>query len=234
MSVLDYFDEVRQSLAENNVEEVAKNLERLGYHSDGTIDSHNFESKVNLCAFLSLVASIADCVDISEEIAHVIIDRASCVVEPDLMLSLIIHHKSIKKPSYNAIPVNVRKALRDDGYDEKIGKQIANLSDKATEALMFYIILELNRWDSKYTASLMRAAYRTMGGGMFFAFMGLSVVEPQIDVPSIGIIVGGKGEIAPPEGNVIAVRVEVVNRGRDGRKSKGTTDVPEEGDSLKA
>ena len=234
MSVLDYFDEVRQSLTENNVEEVANNLERLGYHSDGTIDSHSFKSKVNLCAFLSLVASIADCVDISEEVAHAIIDRASCVVEPDLMLSLIIHRKSIKKPSYNAIPVNVRKALRDDGYDEKIGKQIANLSEKETEALMFYVILELNRWDSKYTASLMRAAYRTMGGGMFFAFMGLSIIEPQINVPSIGIIVGGKGEITPPEGNVIAVRIEVANHGRDGRKSKGATDESEEGDSLKA
>ena len=234
MNVLDYFDEVRQSLTENDVEEVAKNLERLGYHSDGTIDGHSFKSKVNLCAFLSLVASIADCVDISEEVAHAIIDRASCVVEPDLMLSLIIHHKSIKKPSYNTIPANVRKALRDGEKEEKIGKQIANLSDKATEALMFYIVLELNRWDSMYTASLMRAAYRTMGGGMFFAFMGLSIIEPQINVPSIGIIVGGKGEIAPPEGNVIAVRVEVANRGRDGRKSKGVTDEPEEGDDLKA
>ena len=69
---------------------------------------------------------------------------------------------------------------------------------------------------------------------MFFAFMGLSVVEPQIDVPSIGIIVGGKGEITPPEGNVIAVRIEVANHGRDGRKSKGATDESEEGDSLKA
>ena len=238
MKMLDRMNEVRQLYADDNAEGFVKLLEEWGY-SDGKYVCHSPIYKARLCLYLGLGAAVVDSIGLSEEAADAIIDHVYGVVDPFTMLSLIVQHKKIKKPNYNHIPMNIRKALKEDVYSESVKEQIAGLSDEVTKAVMFYVVNEIETIKTKYVAPLLKAGFRMIDKGLFFAFLSLSLEEPKNGPLTIGIVIGGDGKNAPINCEIIPVLIDLSEVDKNGQKPEKAEEEPadeskEEDDSTQA
>ena len=225
MNTLDCLNEVRQLYADNNAEGFTELLEEWGY-SDGRYGCHCPVHKNRLCLYLGLGAAVVDSIGLSEEAADAIIDHVYGVVDPFTMLSLIVQHKTIKKPNYNHIPMNIRKALKENAYSESVEEQIAGLSDEVAKAVMFYVVNEIENIKTKYVAPLLKAGYRMIDKGLFFAFLSISIEEPKNGLPGMGIVIGGNGKIAPISCEIIPVMMDLLGADKNGQEPEKAEEKP--------
>ena len=236
-TTLDYFDEIRQLFSEDDAAGITRELEAMGYHSGDSYECHCQKHRRQLCLFLGLAAALTKNKSYSEETTRAIIDCVSSAIDTFTACSYIIHYKSIKKPrSYNCIPFSIRKALSQDAYTEEVGKQITELNPEKTEALLFYITDKIDRMEFRFTAPLLKAAYRTIDNAMFYVFLEFSVKQPENNSPSIGVLISGPGEMLFG-GEMIPVQMSF-RKGNKGQQpeegKKEATGAPKEDDSTKA
>lgn len=236
-TTLDYLDEIRQLFSEDDAAGITSELEGSGFRSDGSNDYCSQVQRKQLCLVLGLAAVLAKDKSYSKEVTQTIIDHVSSVVDPFTVCSFIIHYKSIKKPkSYNCIPFSIRNALGKNVYTEKIGEEIAELPRMTTEALLFYIMDKIARLEPRFVAPLLKAAYQTIDGAMFYTFLEFSIKEPK-NATAVAVVISGPETISPFDGEMVPVQISFCKGNKEQQSEEGKKEAastPKEDDSTKA
>lgn len=172
--------EVTKAFENNDVALVAKMLEDFGISK-----GDDARSRMNPCvqdlvlSMLKLAAAAVWRDELSEEMANELIERLS----PLLNIFDFIHPmaRSVKAENYDLIPADIKESLVENVYSDQIAGKIEELDKEAFEALLPFMVSELERINRNYCLPITRGClkHEIVPRSAFFTFMGCSFYEPE-------------------------------------------------------
>ena len=172
--------DVMKAILDNDTDRAAEMLEGFDLRKDCTIPHFTSADKGLVSTMLGAALVAASHKNLAEDLAHELIERTAMTVDIFQFLRLVVAYAEIENKDFDAIPENIRTALRRDDYTDQIASAIEDLDDCIFKALLaYYLTEEVKTSYVKFNLPVIRHIYNdeVIPANLLFAFMASSLRE---------------------------------------------------------